>query len=132
MTELGILTSQIFRTRSAVCSSMAAVSALLPVLRQADVLRLVNCLETRLASAFVDGTHLANEPERRVARIRVQHSLDGHLPERGFFDVGYVVRLLTLNQRGRDFDLHLWTILSFEMWCRRFLDAPVELPKAAA
>ena len=52
--------------------------------------------------------------------------------QRGFFDVGYVERLLRLNQRGRDLDLHLWTILSFEMWCRRFLDAPVELPKAAA
>jgi asparagine synthase (glutamine-hydrolysing) len=52
--------------------------------------------------------------------------------QRGFFDVGYVERLLRLNQRGRDLDLHLWTILSFEMWCRRFLDAPIELPRVAA
>ena len=43
--------------------------------------------------------------------------------QRGFFDVGYIERLLRLNQRGRDLDLHLWTILSFELWCRRFLDA---------
>ena len=42
---------------------------------------------------------------------------------RGFFDIGYIERLLRLNQRGRDLDLHLWTILSFELWCRRFLDA---------
>jgi asparagine synthase (glutamine-hydrolysing) len=51
---------------------------------------------------------------------------------RGFFDLGYIERLLRLNQRGRDLDLHLWTILSFEMWCRRILDAPLEAPKAAA
>jgi asparagine synthase (glutamine-hydrolysing) len=52
--------------------------------------------------------------------------------QRGFFDVGYVERLLRLNQRGRDLDLHLWTILSFELWCRRFLDMPLEAPKVAA
>ena len=52
--------------------------------------------------------------------------------QRGIFDVGYVERLLRLNQRGRDLDLHLWTILSFELWCRRFLDVPLESPKAAA
>jgi asparagine synthase (glutamine-hydrolysing) len=52
--------------------------------------------------------------------------------QRGFFDLGYVERLLRLNQRGRDLDLHLWTILSFEMWCRRFLDAPAEFPRVAA
>jgi asparagine synthase (glutamine-hydrolysing) len=51
---------------------------------------------------------------------------------RGIFDIGYLERLLRLNQRGRDLDLHLWTVLSFEMWCRRFLDMPLESPKAAA
>ncbi|RPI55802.1 MAG: asparagine synthase (glutamine-hydrolyzing) [Acidobacteria bacterium] len=52
--------------------------------------------------------------------------------QRGVFDVGYVERLLRLNQRGRDLDLQLWTILSFEMWCRRFLDGPLAIPKVAA
>jgi hypothetical protein len=28
-----------------------------------------------------------------------------------------------LNDAGRDLDLQLWTMLSFELWCRRFLDA---------
>jgi asparagine synthase (glutamine-hydrolysing) len=42
--------------------------------------------------------------------------------ERGVFDVRHVERLLDLNERGRDLDLQLWTILSFEMWCRRFMD----------
>jgi asparagine synthase (glutamine-hydrolysing) len=45
--------------------------------------------------------------------------------QRGFFDVSYVERLLRLNQRGRDLDLHLWTILSFELWCRHVLDAAI-------
>ena len=42
--------------------------------------------------------------------------------QRGLFDLRHVERLLQLNQRGRDLDLQLWTMLSFEMWCRRFLD----------
>jgi asparagine synthase (glutamine-hydrolysing) len=42
---------------------------------------------------------------------------------RGFFNVGYIDRLLRQNDHGRDLDLHLWTVLSFEMWCRRFLDS---------
>jgi asparagine synthase (glutamine-hydrolysing) len=42
--------------------------------------------------------------------------------QRGFFDTRYIDRLLRLNDQGRDLDLQLWTILSFEMWCRRFLD----------
>jgi hypothetical protein len=37
-----------------------------------------------------------------------------------------VERLLTLNAHGRDLDLQIWTALSFEMWCRRFLDGAVE------
>jgi asparagine synthase (glutamine-hydrolysing) len=42
---------------------------------------------------------------------------------RGILDLRYIDRLLRLNERGRDLDLQLWTILSFELWCRRFLDA---------
>jgi asparagine synthase (glutamine-hydrolysing) len=53
---------------------------------------------------------------------------------RGVFDLQYVRRLLQLNERGRDLDLQLWTILSFEVWCRRFLDAPMHetVPARAA
>src|SRR5207247_4573175 len=50
--------------------------------------------------------------------------------QRGIFDVRYIERLLDLNARGRDLDLHLWTILSFEMWCRRFLDATPSVSSA--
>ncbi|MBI2188554.1 MAG: asparagine synthase (glutamine-hydrolyzing) [Acidobacteria bacterium] len=42
--------------------------------------------------------------------------------QRGLFDPRYVEHLLALHQRGRDLDLQLWTMLSFELWCRRFLD----------
>jgi asparagine synthase (glutamine-hydrolysing) len=42
--------------------------------------------------------------------------------QRGILDTRFVERLLQLNARGRDLDLQLWTALSFEMWCRRFLD----------
>ena len=43
--------------------------------------------------------------------------------QRGILDTRFVERLLRLNAQGRDLDLQLWTALSFEMWCRRFLDA---------
>ena len=43
--------------------------------------------------------------------------------QRGILDTRFVERLLQLNAQGRDLDLQLWTALSFEMWCRRFLDA---------
>jgi len=43
--------------------------------------------------------------------------------QRGILDVRFVEKLLQLNAQGRDLDLQLWTALSFEMWCRRFLDA---------
>ena len=42
--------------------------------------------------------------------------------QRGFLNTSYVERLLQLHQRGRDLDLQIWTTLSFELWCRRFLD----------
>jgi asparagine synthase (glutamine-hydrolysing) len=48
--------------------------------------------------------------------------------QRGIFHVGYVERLLQLNAQGRDLDLQIWTALSFEVWCRRFLDAPAQTP----
>jgi asparagine synthase (glutamine-hydrolysing) len=42
--------------------------------------------------------------------------------ERGIFDTRAVERLFQLHRRGRDLNLHLWTMLSFELWCRRFMD----------
>ena len=42
--------------------------------------------------------------------------------QRGIFDPRSVRALLQRNDRGRNLDLQLWTMLSFELWCRRFLD----------
>jgi hypothetical protein len=39
--------------------------------------------------------------------------------------------LLQLHERGRNLDLQLWTMLSFELWCRRFLDQRVMVPARA-
>ena len=47
---------------------------------------------------------------------------------RGLFDLRYVETLLRLNDQGRNLDLQLWTMLSFELWCRRFLDQRVAVP----
>jgi asparagine synthase (glutamine-hydrolysing) len=44
---------------------------------------------------------------------------------RGLFNVPYLEQLLRLNEGGRDVGLQLWTVASFELWCQRFLDAPV-------
>ena len=45
--------------------------------------------------------------------------------DRGIFNTAYVEKLLRLHSRGRDLDLHLWTLISFEQWCRTFLDGAV-------
>jgi asparagine synthase (glutamine-hydrolysing) len=42
--------------------------------------------------------------------------------QRGVLNPATVERWLQLHQGGRDLDLQLWTMLSFELWCRRFLD----------
>ena len=50
---------------------------------------------------------------------------------RGLFNVPYLEQLLRLNERGRDVGLQLWTLLSFELWCQRFLDAPLPVEHPA-
>lgn len=41
---------------------------------------------------------------------------------RQLFNPAYVERLLQLHAAGRPLGLELWTMISFELWCRRFLD----------
>jgi asparagine synthase (glutamine-hydrolysing) len=43
---------------------------------------------------------------------------------RGILNPAYLRKLLDMHTRGRDLDMHLWTIVSFELWCRKFLDSP--------
>ena len=45
---------------------------------------------------------------------------------RGIFSPGYVEQLLAMHRRGRAYDLQLWTLISFELWCRAFLDKAPE------
>jgi asparagine synthase (glutamine-hydrolysing) len=52
--------------------------------------------------------------------------------QRGIFEPAAVERILQMNDGGRDLDLSIWTMLSFELWCRRFLDArPADTPPLA-
>ena len=41
---------------------------------------------------------------------------------RGLFQRSYIERLIELNDRKRPLDLQLWTLITFELWCRRFID----------
>jgi asparagine synthase (glutamine-hydrolysing) len=52
--------------------------------------------------------------------------------ERNIFDSRYVERLLDLHRGGRQLDLQLWTLISFELWCRTFLDQPAVAVRASA
>ncbi len=42
--------------------------------------------------------------------------------QRSIIRPAYIEHLLDLHKKGRDLDLHLWSLISFEMWCRTFLD----------
>jgi asparagine synthase (glutamine-hydrolysing) len=54
--------------------------------------------------------------------------LSGTCGSRGVFNTAYIEKLLTRHDKGRELDLHLWTLISFEMWCRTFLDRRSTLP----
>ena len=41
---------------------------------------------------------------------------------RGFFNGSYIEELVAQHERGRNLDLQLWTLISFELWARVFLD----------
>lgn len=47
---------------------------------------------------------------------------------RNIFNPAYIEKLLQLHARGRPLDLQLWTLISFELWCRTFLDQPIASP----
>ncbi|HET8948357.1 MAG TPA: asparagine synthase (glutamine-hydrolyzing) [Candidatus Polarisedimenticolia bacterium] len=42
--------------------------------------------------------------------------------ERGIFEPAEIQRLIDAHGRGRPLDLELWTLMSFELWCRVFQD----------
>lgn len=48
--------------------------------------------------------------------------------QRGIFDKAFIERLIRRHEQGRPLDLQLWTLISFELWCRAFLDTPTKQP----
>jgi len=42
--------------------------------------------------------------------------------QRGIFNTKYVESLLDMNSKGRELDFQIWTLISFELWCRAFID----------
>ncbi len=50
---------------------------------------------------------------------------------RKLFNPDYIEKLLLLHGRGRPLELKLWTLISFELWCRTFLDQPVAADKSS-
>jgi asparagine synthase (glutamine-hydrolysing) len=43
--------------------------------------------------------------------------------QRGILDPAYIDGLIRLHESGRNLDMQLWTLISFELWCRTFLDS---------
>jgi asparagine synthase (glutamine-hydrolysing) len=43
--------------------------------------------------------------------------------ERGIFEPAAIESLVRSHEQGRPLDLQVWTLLSFELWCRAFVDA---------
>jgi asparagine synthase (glutamine-hydrolysing) len=52
--------------------------------------------------------------------------------QRGLFQPRTIENLLQQQKRGRDLDLHLWTLMSFELWARTFLDRNAAVRSTAA
>jgi asparagine synthase (glutamine-hydrolysing) len=48
--------------------------------------------------------------------------------QREIFNPAYLNDLLGRHRRGRPLDFELWTLITFELWCRRFLDAREPVP----
>jgi asparagine synthase (glutamine-hydrolysing) len=49
--------------------------------------------------------------------------------QRGILEPRYIEQLLRLHDGGRDLDQAIWTLVSFEQWCRTFIDrAPRATP----
>ena len=44
--------------------------------------------------------------------------------QRQYLNTDYLERLIDRHMQGCDLDLQLWTTMSFELWCRQFLDSP--------
>jgi asparagine synthase (glutamine-hydrolysing) len=50
--------------------------------------------------------------------------------QRGIFNINHIEKLLKIHENGRRRDTELWLLISFELWCRTFLD--ISLPKTSS
>jgi asparagine synthase (glutamine-hydrolysing) len=48
--------------------------------------------------------------------------------ERGIFNPHHIEKLLSIHESGRRRDTELWLLISFELWCRTFLDVSAAIP----
>jgi len=77
---------------------------------------------------------IINRPKRGFA-VPLGHWFRGHLGSfvrelllsetsrrRGVFNMENIEGLIRRHEEGRPLDPHLWTLISFELWCRTFLD----------
>jgi len=51
--------------------------------------------------------------------------------ERGIFNPHHIEKLLSIHDGGRRRDTELWLLISFELWCRTFLDISAAKPASA-
>jgi len=58
----------------------------------------------------------------RLANFLPDLLLTDTAKRRGIFNPDAIEQLLRLHARGRPLDSQLWTLISFELWCRTFLD----------
>ncbi|HTM11112.1 MAG TPA: asparagine synthase (glutamine-hydrolyzing) [Verrucomicrobiae bacterium] len=54
--------------------------------------------------------------------------LSSRSSQRGIFEPSYIEKLLRIHEQGRRRDIELWTLISFELWCRTFLDRAARWP----
>jgi asparagine synthase (glutamine-hydrolysing) len=60
---------------------------------------------------------------RGTLRHQVRDLLLGERTRRrGIFNTTYLETLVSLNEQGRNLDLQIWTLISFELWARIFVD----------
>jgi asparagine synthase (glutamine-hydrolysing) len=66
----------------------------------------------------------------RLASFASDLLLSAASRQRGILNPRYIQKLLAMHGRGRNLDMQVWTLISFEMWCRKFLDqrpAPIAI-----
>ncbi|HEY3487343.1 MAG TPA: asparagine synthase (glutamine-hydrolyzing), partial [Gammaproteobacteria bacterium] len=71
------------------------------------------------------GVPLGNWFRGQLGGLLREYLLSSRCRQRGIFNTAYIERLIKLHEGGRPLDLQLWTLLSFELWCRVFMDTQV-------